>query len=254
MAKKKNQGPFLVEGMTVKEIISMGDDMIFGMSKRDLSRAVRTISLAANKRLKRLEQHAVKTRSGLYQEKGKNLLGIDFNALYSNQSRFGVKGAKTQGELKAEFIRARNFLQAGSSTIAGAIDLRKQKERALFGKTREDIVADMIAKGEIANTRGAINKEYRRIDNRMRAVYENYNKWKEEFGMKGGYDEAEALSVLSRFGALADAGVRKDSALKQIRAEYNEKYKSDEKKRQTKAKGRFRKVIDPERLSDQWST
>ena len=43
------------EGMTVSQIINMSSEAINRMSTRDLSRAVRTISLAANKRLTRLE-------------------------------------------------------------------------------------------------------------------------------------------------------------------------------------------------------
>lgn len=253
MAKKKNQGPFLVEGMTVSQIMNLGDDVIKHMSTRDLSRAVRTMSLAANKRLARLEAHAEKTKTG-YREKGNNLQGIDFNALQSNQSKFGVKGAKSQGQLMAEFTRVRNFLNAGSSTIAGAIQLRKDKEMALFGRTREEIIAEKIAKGQISNTAGAINREYRRIDRQMRGAYENYNKWKEEFGMRGGYDVDEGREVLARFGSMMQAGIRKNSALRQIREEYKAKIKQEEAQRRAAASGRFSKVLDPDRLKDQWST
>ena len=253
MAKKKNQGPFLVEGMTVSQILNLGDDVIRHMGTRDLSRAVRTISLAANKRLARLERHAEKTKTG-YREKGTKLLGIDFNALQSNQSRFGVKGAKSQGQLMSEFTRVRNFLNAGSSTISGAIQLRKDKEMALFGRTREDIISEKIATGQISNTVGAINREYRRIDRQMKGAYENYNKWKEEFGMKGGYDVDEGREVLARFGRMQQAGIRKDSALKQVREEYKAKIKQEEAQRKAAASGRFKKVLDPDRLKEQWST
>jgi len=253
MAKKKNQGPFLVEGMTVSQILNLGDDVIRHMSTRDLSRAVRTVSLAANKRLTRLEAHAEKTKTG-YREKGTKLLGIDFNALQSNQSRFGVRGAKSQGQLMSEFTRVRNFLNAGSSTIAGAVQLRKDKELALFGRTREDIISEKIATGQISNTVGAINKEYRRIDRQMKGAYENYNKWKEEFGMKGGYDIGEGREILARFGRMQQAGIRKNSALKQVREEYKAKIRQEEAQKRAAASGRFSKVLDPERLKDQWST
>lgn len=253
MAKKKNQGPFLVEGMTVSQILNLGDDVIRHMSTRDLSRAVRTVSLAANKRLKRLEAHAEKTKSG-YREKGTKLLGIDFNALQSNQSRFGVGKKKSQGQLMSEFTRVRNFLNAGSSTIAGAVQLRKDKELALFGRTREDIISEKIATGQISNTVGAINKEYRRIDRQMKGAYENYNKWKEEFGMKGGYDIDEGREILARFGRMQQAGIRKNSALKQVREEYKAKIRQEEAQKRAAASGRFSKVLDPERLKDQWST
>ena len=265
MAKKKNLGKFYTEGMTVQQIKNLGDDVIRNMSERDLSRAVRTLSLAANKRLARLERHAERTKSGI-REKGPNLLGIDFNALQSNQTRFGVANARAkakivdgkpvgmQGLLKSEFTRVRNFLNAGSSTIEGAIELRKEKEIALYGKTREEMIQERIANNEIENSKTAIRKEYRRIDKQMKAVYENYNKWKEEYGMKGGYDVEEGKNILARFGAMAKAGVRKDSALKQIRAEYKEKYEKEEKAKRDAKKGRFNKVLDPERLKEQWGS
>ena len=57
---KTPKPPFKVEGMTVNEIINLGDDEISRMNARDLSRALRTVSLAANKRIRRLEKKAEK--------------------------------------------------------------------------------------------------------------------------------------------------------------------------------------------------
>lgn len=255
MAKKKNLGQFYTEGMTVKQITNLGDDVIRNLSQRDLSRAVRTLSLAANKRLSRLERHAKYDKTTkTFNETGKKLLGIDFNALYSNRSRFGVKDAKNHGQLMAEFTRVRNFLNAGSSTIEGAIELRKEKELALYGKTREEMIQEKIANKEIENTKSDIRREYRRIDRQMKAVYENYNKWKEEYGMKGGYDVDEGRDILARFGQLQRAGIRKDTALKMVREEYKEKNKQEEQERKAAQQGRFKKVLDPDRLKEQWGS
>ena len=154
----------------------------------------------------------------------------------------------------AEFTRVRNFLNAGSSTIKGAIELRKEKELALYGKTREEMIQEKIANKEIENTKSDIRREYRRIDKQMKAVYENYNKWKEEYGMKGGYDVDEGRDILARFGQLQRAGIRKDTALKMVREEYKEKNKQEEQERKAAQQGRFKKVLDPERLKEQWGS
>ena len=56
--------PFKVEGLTVNEILSLGDDTLNSLNQRDMSRAVRTAALAANKRINRLLAQAKKTKSG----------------------------------------------------------------------------------------------------------------------------------------------------------------------------------------------
>ena len=46
MAKK-----FFVEGLTVEQILSMDPAQMAKLDKRDISRALRTVALAANKRI-----------------------------------------------------------------------------------------------------------------------------------------------------------------------------------------------------------
>ena len=89
MAKQPLE-PFRTEGMTINEIMALGDDTLRTFSARDMSRAVRTLALAANKRAKRLSQYGYK-RGGKWVEK-KGGPGVDFNALYGMTSKFGVKG------------------------------------------------------------------------------------------------------------------------------------------------------------------
>ena len=66
MAKK-----FYTEGMTVSQILSMDPRELQKLNTREVSRALRTVSLAANKRIARLRQYAKKTPTG-YAPKGAN--------------------------------------------------------------------------------------------------------------------------------------------------------------------------------------
>ena len=85
MAKKRQpKQPFMVEGMTVSDIIKLGDDVISKMNQRDLSRALRTIALAANKRLNRLKKKAEVSvnEHGDVTYTDISGQGLDFEALY----------------------------------------------------------------------------------------------------------------------------------------------------------------------------
>ena len=55
---------FYTEGMTVSQILSMDPREMAKLNTREISRALRTVSLAANKRISRLEKYAKKTPTG----------------------------------------------------------------------------------------------------------------------------------------------------------------------------------------------
>ena len=157
MASSKS---FYTDGMTVEQILALGPDILNSLSQRDMSRALRTVSLAANKRLDRLLDNAI-LRHGRYIEKksAKYAIATDaLNKLYdeagesSKAMRFSV-GRKTRNEMYAELMRAKDFMSKKTSTISGAVSVRKQRESRLFGKTREDV------KREAAK---AYKKEYKK--------------------------------------------------------------------------------------------
>ena len=142
MAKKG----FYTDGMTVEEILALGPDVLNGLSKRDMSRALRTVSLAANKRLDRLMDNAI-IRHGQFVEKksARHAIATDaLNKMYDEAGhsksamRFSV-GNKSRNEMYAELSRARDFMEKKTSTVSGAVSVRKQRESRLFGKTREDV-------------------------------------------------------------------------------------------------------------------
>lgn len=140
---------FYTDGMTVDQILNLGVDVLNKLDERDMSRALRTVSLAANKRIDRLTQNAV-LRHNKYVEKksASHAISTDsLNKLYdeagqsSKAMRFSV-GDKTRNEMYAELMRAKDFMQLKTSTVKGAEGVRKMRESRLFGTTREDVMKD----------------------------------------------------------------------------------------------------------------
>lgn len=140
---------FYTDGMTVDQILNLGVDVLNKLDERDMSRALRTVSLAANKRIDRLTQNAVLRHNKFVEKKSaKHAISTDaLNKLYdeagqsSKAMRFSV-GDKTRNEMYAELMRAKDFMQLKTSTVKGAEGVRKMRESRLFGTTREDVMKD----------------------------------------------------------------------------------------------------------------
>jgi hypothetical protein len=223
--------PFYTDNMTIEEIMALGDDTIRAMDKRDISRAVRTLSLAANKRLKRLSNHAIKsvdqkTGDVTYTEKGHK--GIDFEALYANTDEkgnlklFGVGRAKDVhiGTIKAEFERARNFLKAPSTKIPGAIALRQKRERQVFGKTREQLTKGMT-KAEAEE----MTEEMKEI---IREAFKGLHEWKELSQNASKYDKEMGKRIVRMFQRRMSKGMDREEARGSIDKYYDKKYEKEE--------------------------
>ena len=211
MASKK---PFFTDKMSVNQIINLGTDILNKLSFRDLSHAVRTIALAANKRINRLKQYAYK-RKGKWIEKKKSP-GIDLNALNKLEGGMFKVGSKDRNEIYKEFSRARNFLNAPSSTIKGAKELRKSRERALFGATREEL------------TKGMTKREKEKFISNMREVssetFADYEDFLTEYEMQGGYTVEKGRRALSTIAQEKLSGKTpeqaKESAAEMLEGQY----------------------------------
>ena len=68
---------FYVDNMTAQEILSLGDDVLSKLSARDMSRALRTVALVANKRVNRLMKNAVKRQGGYIEKKSGKAIALD---------------------------------------------------------------------------------------------------------------------------------------------------------------------------------
>lgn len=226
MAKKKKEKlpPFKSEGMTVDEIINIGDDELSKWSRRDLSRALRTVALAANKRISRLEKHAIKTvnEQGDVKYTEKSQLGIDFEALYYTEGkRFGVGKSHDRNEIYKEFARVRNFLNAPSTTIKGAVELRKKRELAVFGQTSEEMTKGMSKEDKF--------KTISQMKDVMTDVYSEFHKWKEEYSMQGGYTKERGKRVIRMLARrMHNKGMSGEEARQSVSDYYDKKYEKEQ--------------------------
>lgn len=239
--------PFKTDNMTVDEILNLGDDMIRHMDKRDLSRALRTVALAANKRLLRMERHAEKTfdedGNVRYREKGN--LGMDFNALYQhtdeqgNVKKFGVGRKKkdiSRADIKAEFERVRGFMNAPSSTIPGSIQLRMKKEKAVFGQIREELTREM--------DEAERERTIAQMDDLMTEVYRGLHEWKEDSNNLSTYTKKQGKEVIRMLkrrmqpkydktsGRKLKEAMTRDEAVQDVNKHYERKYQREKKREQ----------------------
>lgn len=215
-----SKNAFYVDGLTVDEILNLGDDVLNSLKARDMSRALRTVALAANKRVKRLEQYA-KKRKGKYVEKA-NSPGIDLTALNHLQGgKFGV-GNKNLNEMRQELARARRFMQSKASTVKGAKQLRQKKEKALFGQTREEMTKGMTKKEKRAKVK--------EIEELMTDVYDTYEDFKDEYAMKGGYSKESGSMILQDIGRDMLEGISPEAAKANAEMNDTRRYEGEEQK------------------------
>lgn len=90
--------------MTSKELLNIDIADFNKMSRKELSKAVSTLGATANKRLKSFETKGIKSPAT--------------SALSKSGGKISAKG-KNINQLRAEYVRAKNFLTAETSTIKG---------------------------------------------------------------------------------------------------------------------------------------
>ena len=213
--------PFYTDGMTVAEILALGDDVLSKMNQRDLSRALRTVSLAANKRIDRLKKQAVKRKDGYVSKKsGKGIYTGALNAATDNGKRrqkFGASG-KTRNQMYAEFARIRDFMAMKSSTVKGAVQVRKAMEKRAFGKTREE-----MGRGKTKKDQGIIN---RMMEEKAKQVYEEYRKFTEDHAVNPGDESLRILEIIGK--KIIGEGASSEEARKAAEESYTEMYEQKE--------------------------
>lgn len=174
MAKK-----FFTEGMTVKDILSMDPRELMKLDQREISRALRTVSLAANKRIARLKQYAKKTPTGYAPKGADTQIATDaLNWVTKNgkiRTKFGVKSAGTRNQMLKQISTIKQFMGMKSSTVTGATALRREREKKLFGKTREQ-----AGRGQSKRQK---QKTYAHFQQMNTKVWELYYKFMELYGL-----------------------------------------------------------------------
>lgn len=217
---------FYVDGLTVEQILNMDPAQMAKLDKRDISRALRTVSLAANKRISNLEKYAKKTKHGYEQapRKGKSIAVDALNWVTNDgktPAKFGVKKAATRNQMLSQISKVRQFMNMKSSTVTGSIKLRKIRERNLFGKTREE-----AAKG--IKGKRAKQQTYKNFQTMYNTVWSAYHKYRELKSQDPHAYHEDSMSVLSLLGQYITSGASEDEAVNKAVQEMSKQYEEQQ--------------------------
>lgn len=221
MAKK-----FYVEGMTVDQILNMDPAAMAKLDKRDISRALRTVALAANKRIDRLTKYAKKTKHG-YEQKPTSGKSISVDALNwvssdgATKAKFGVRKADNRNQMIAQIGKIRQFMNMKTSTVSGAVAVRKMREKNIFGKTREQ-----LARGKSEKQKKTIYKNMQQMYNTIWSAYHKYRELKNQ-DVHAYYEDS--MQVLQLLGQNVTSGAAEDTAIKNTLADMTENYEQQQK-------------------------
>lgn len=221
MAKK-----FYVEGMTVDQILNMDPAAMAKLDKRDISRALRTVALAANKRIARLTKYVKKTKHG-YEQKPTSGKSISVDALNwvssdgAAKAKFGVRKADNRNQMIAQIGKIRQFMNMKTSTVSGAVAVRKMREKNIFGKTREQ-----MARGKSDRQKKTIYKNMQQMYNTIWSAYHKYRELKNQ-DVHAYYEDS--MQVLQLLGQNVTSGAAEDTAIKNTLADMTENYEQQQK-------------------------
>ena len=214
---------FFTDNMTVNDILNMDYQTLHSLNQRDTSRALRTVSLAANKRINRLLKQTKKTKEGYIPKKSASYnIAVDaLNAVTNDgkkKVKWGVKSAKSRNEMIQQINEIRRFMNMKTSTVKGAVNVRKERERRLFGKTREQ-----AGKGLTVKQKAQIAKQYSSFAS---SAYAAFRKFLEHEGIPnnpyqnfGGSD-----TVLNIIGSVIESGGSEDEAIQAAIEAHNNEY------------------------------
>ena len=220
MAKK-----FFVDNLTVEQILSMDPAQMAKLDKRDISRALRTVSLAANKRLERLLPYAKKTKLG-YEPKTNTKKFIAVDALNwatsdgTTAPKFGVRKSETRNQMIAQIGRIRQFMGMKTSTVTGAVQVRRTREKTLFGKTSEQ-----AGRGKSARQKAKTKSQYMQM---TANVWSSYHKFRELQGQDPHAYYADSDEVLTTIAGKIFNGISEDEAIAQTLDKMQQIYEETE--------------------------
>jgi hypothetical protein len=215
---------FYVDGLTVEQILALDPADMAKLNKREISRALRTVSLAANKRIEKLEKYAKKTKHGYIPNPkgGKSIATDALNWVSSDgttKPKFGVRRSENRNQMIAQIGKVRQFMNMKTSTVTGAVQVRKAREKNIFGKTREQ-----MARGKTEKQKQAIYKNMQQMYDSIWSAYHKYRELKNQD--PHAYYE-DSMSVLSMLGQNVTSGISEDeavaNAVREMETQYEEK-------------------------------
>ena len=218
---------FFTDDMTVNDILNMDYQTLHSLNQRDISRALRTVSLAANKRINRLLKQTKKTKEGYVPKKSASYnIAVDaLNAITDDgkkKVKWGVKSAKSRNEMIQQINEIRKFMNMKTSTVKGAVKVRKDREKRLFGKTREE-----AGKGKTFKEKAQIAKQYSSL---AASAYETYRKFLEFEGIPNNpyQNFSGSDTILNLIGSSIESGLSPEEALQAAIEAYNNQYEQQQ--------------------------
>ena len=136
------------------------------------------------------------------------------------KAKFGVKKANNRNQMIAQIGKARQFMAMKTSTVTGAVQVRKARERNLFGKTREQ-----MARGKTPRQKQAIYKNMQQMYN---TIWSAYHKYRELKGQDPHAYYEDSMSVLSLLGQHITSGESEDIAVQKTIAEMTQQYEEQQ--------------------------
>ena len=114
---------------STKELLTLDLGDFLSMNRRELSKVVSTLSSAANKRVRRMEQQEIESPAYL--------------KMKESGGYFGSKG-KDLNELRAEYMRVSGFLRAKTSSLSGYKKVKSDMYKRLGMKKGETIPEEQL--------------------------------------------------------------------------------------------------------------
>lgn len=126
MAKKKQKATVNVSGMSVKDIINIGENIV-NYNRNDLARIVGRLVSTANKRIRKLASTKIGQLSPAYRSR----MGINRYKRTGRTYGFFSTVGKNRSQLLQEFKEAKGFLELKTSTVRGWDTIRQDIEQEL---------------------------------------------------------------------------------------------------------------------------
>ena len=183
-----------------------------------------------------MKSKATKTKDGYVPKtKGSQINTSALNWVTNDghkRTKFGVKKSSTRNEMLHQLKTIKQFMEMKTSTVKGATEVRKDIEKRLFGKTREQ-----AARG--VKTKKAKAEVYKRYETMSREVWSYYRKFLEIKGrdphsyMSGSETIIELIGQKVVSGASEEESIQAaldmfKSSYEEEQAEYNALFNDDD--------------------------
>lgn len=218
---------FYTDNMTVEDILVIDPAEMARLNAREISRALRTVALAANKRVNRLLKYAKKTKHGYVPKPsgGKSIAVDALNWVTSDgtaPAKFGVRSAGTRNQMIAQIGKIRQFMNMKTSTVTGAVKVRKAREKNIFGETREE-----ASKGQSKRQK---QKTYKNFQEMYGFVWSAYHKYRELQHQDPHAYYEDSMRVIQMLAQCIISGMSEDEAIRYTIRKMDEEYEEQQMK------------------------